>query len=302
MTLYLDARTNCSDLMVDFIEVQLSNGEVVSLNWDQSGIDRDDAGFSARYKGVYLGEEHANGRLNNLREMKIQMVQVYTELGIPVTFQIDEMLLWMQKKSCGSNHLLMKNWRWSDGSKITKPKVCKDRLQDAIRSLGTMMGLNNAFTKFLELTATALGAVLDPVNAKERNQQYEDAQKGLKPDEISEFARMTALLWLSVLEYKEEPEDILGDIYHSLRLNNEWNGQFFTPDHIARLMAKLSNPVSESGSDEGYVTINEPTCGSGTMVIACIWEMKREALIIETNPSLWRRTLISAVCGWHISS
>lgn len=91
MTLYLDARTNCSDLMVDFIEVQLSNGEVVSLNWDQSGIDRDDAGFSARYKGVYLGEEHANGRLNNLREMKIQMVQVYTELGIPVTFQIDEM-------------------------------------------------------------------------------------------------------------------------------------------------------------------------------------------------------------------
>ena len=39
MTLYLDARTNCSDLMVDFIEVQLSNGEVVSLNWDESEID-----------------------------------------------------------------------------------------------------------------------------------------------------------------------------------------------------------------------------------------------------------------------
>ena len=92
MTLYLDARTNCSDLMVDFIEVQLSNGEVVSLNWDQSGIDRDDAGFSARYKGVYFDEEYADGRLDDLREMKIQMVQVYTELGIPVTFQIDEML------------------------------------------------------------------------------------------------------------------------------------------------------------------------------------------------------------------
>ena len=77
--------------MVDFIEVQLSNGEIVSLNWDQSGIDRDDAGFSARYKGVYFDEEYADGRLDDLREMKIQMVQVYTELGIPVTFQIDEM-------------------------------------------------------------------------------------------------------------------------------------------------------------------------------------------------------------------
>jgi len=182
-------------------------------------------------------------------------------------------------------------------AKSQSPKSAKDRLQDAIRSLGTMMGLNNAFTKFLELTATALGAVLDPVNAKERNQQYEDAQKGLKPDEISEFARMTALLWLSVLEYKEEPEDILGDIYHSLRLNNEWNGQFFTPDHIARLMAKLSNPVSESGSDEGYVTINEPTCGSGTMVIACIWEMKKRGFDYR-NKSFFVAQDIDIRCVW----
>lgn len=92
MTLYLDARTNCSDLMVDFIEVQLSNGEVVSLNWDQSGIDRDDAGFSARYKGLYLGEERANGRVNDLRKMKIRKIQAHTELDIPVIFQIDKML------------------------------------------------------------------------------------------------------------------------------------------------------------------------------------------------------------------
>lgn len=49
--------------MVDVIEVQLSNGEVVSLNWDESGIDRDNAGFSARYKGVCFDEEYADGRL-----------------------------------------------------------------------------------------------------------------------------------------------------------------------------------------------------------------------------------------------
>lgn len=50
MTLYLDARTNCSDLLIDFIEIQLANGEVISLNWDESRICRDDAGFSAQYK------------------------------------------------------------------------------------------------------------------------------------------------------------------------------------------------------------------------------------------------------------
>lgn len=100
-----------------------------------------------------------------------------------------------------------------------------------------------------------------------------------------------------IREDKEEPEDILGDIYHSLRLNNEWNGQFFTPDHVARLMAKLSNPVSESDSDEGYVTINEPTCGSGTMVIACIWEMKKRGFDYR-NKAFFVAQDIDIRCVW----
>ena len=90
--LYLVAKTNCSDLFVDFIEIQLTSGKIVSLNWDKSGIDRDDTGFSSRYKGVYFGEEYANGRLDELHGMKIQTVQVYTEMDIPVAFQIAEML------------------------------------------------------------------------------------------------------------------------------------------------------------------------------------------------------------------
>ena len=141
-------------------------------------------------------------------------------------------------------------------AKLQNSKSAKDELREAIRSLGTTMGLNNAFTKFLELTATALGAELDPVNAKVRDQQYEDAQKGLKPDELSEFARMTALMWLSVLEHQEEPIDILGDIYHSLRLNNEWNGQFFTPDDVARMMAMIVNPVLVQGDSQDLSLIH----------------------------------------------
>lgn len=182
-------------------------------------------------------------------------------------------------------------------AKSKKTKSAKDELQDAIRSLGTKMGLNDAFTKFLELTATALGAELDPFNAKVREQQYEDAQKGLKSDELSEFARMTALMWLSVLEHQEEPIDILGDVYHRLNLNNEWNGQFFTPDHIARLMAELANPVSELSSIKDHVTINEPTCGSGTMVIGCVWAMKKNGFDYR-NKAFFVAQDIDIRCVW----
>lgn len=79
MILYLDAKTNIKDISVEFIDVKLNNGEVVPLSWDESCIDRDDDGFSAKYKGVYFGEEYANGKLDLLKGATIEYVELYYE-------------------------------------------------------------------------------------------------------------------------------------------------------------------------------------------------------------------------------
>lgn len=79
MDLYLTVRTTIRDLVIDFIEVELTNGEVVSLNWDESGIERTADGFYACYSGVYFGEEYANGRIDELRSMRIAVLGIYTE-------------------------------------------------------------------------------------------------------------------------------------------------------------------------------------------------------------------------------
>ena len=79
MILYLSATTTIKDLVIDYIEVELANGETVSLNWDESSIGRTDDGFSARYKGVYFGEVYANGKLEELRGMRIVELGIYTE-------------------------------------------------------------------------------------------------------------------------------------------------------------------------------------------------------------------------------
>lgn len=71
MTLYLEAKTSIPDLFIDYIEVRLTSGESASLNWDESEIYRNPDGFGAKYKGVYFGEEPANGRLDELRSMVI---------------------------------------------------------------------------------------------------------------------------------------------------------------------------------------------------------------------------------------
>lgn len=79
MVLYVDVETNLPDVYIDYIEATLVTGEEISLNWDESGIQRNENGFSARYKGVYFGEEYANGRISELFGMRITQIGIYTE-------------------------------------------------------------------------------------------------------------------------------------------------------------------------------------------------------------------------------
>ena len=79
LTLYLEAKTTIPDLFIDYIEVRLASGESASLNWDESEIYRNPDGFGAKYKGVYFGEEPANGRLDELRDMVITDIGLYSD-------------------------------------------------------------------------------------------------------------------------------------------------------------------------------------------------------------------------------
>lgn len=91
MILYLQAKTTATDLMIDYIEVSLTDGTTVSLNWDESCIDRDETGFGATYKGVCFNEEHADGRIDELQGMQVIDVGLYSEAQAPATILITEM-------------------------------------------------------------------------------------------------------------------------------------------------------------------------------------------------------------------
>lgn len=106
MILYLSAGTDLEDLLIDYIEVKLATGETVSLNWDESDIERLDTGFSARYKGVYFGEEYANGKLDSLREMQIEKIGIYAESGSYSDIVITEMIFEDAGEQYDMEHLL----------------------------------------------------------------------------------------------------------------------------------------------------------------------------------------------------
>ena len=141
----------------------------------------------------------------------------------------------------------------------------RKELVSEIRSLAQSQGLNTVFTTFLEITANSLAAQTDPENAEKREQRYQEMASTMTPELLSSYARMLAFLFLTIREYRDDPCDILGGIYHELNLNNEWNGQYFTPDDVCRLMAQITLPSDELSANDGPITINEPTCGSGTV-------------------------------------
>ena len=79
MILYLKAKTNLPDLSIDFIEVKLKSGKVVSLTWDETEYDNENSVFEAKYKGVYFDDDYANEKLHELDEMELSHIQLYTE-------------------------------------------------------------------------------------------------------------------------------------------------------------------------------------------------------------------------------
>ena len=56
--------TDIEDLEIDYIEVRLATGEIVTVDWDESDIAWEEHGFDARFKGVYFYVEYANGMLS----------------------------------------------------------------------------------------------------------------------------------------------------------------------------------------------------------------------------------------------
>ena len=92
MILYLSAKTKIPDLSIDFIEVILENGREISLNWDETDIKRENGEITARYKGVYFGEEYANGKIAELEDFSISYIGIYSETEGPFDISIDEMV------------------------------------------------------------------------------------------------------------------------------------------------------------------------------------------------------------------
>ena len=69
-------------------------------------------------------------------------------------------------------------------------------------------------------------------------------------------------------------QDFLGGAYMALGVADKGHGQFFTPFHVSRTMARIVVPAAARAVRErGFAAVQEPSCGAGASVIALAGEM-----------------------------
>ena len=122
---------------------------------------------------------------------------------------------------------------------------------------------------FLGLSAISLANVVPTAEKEEREKTYHAILSGYREEEKEIFPQMLNLVVLALSDNPEQ--DFLGSLYHYLNLQLEQKGQFFTPYHICEFMSELQfagDEKAEKLEEKGYISVNDPACGAGAMLIA----------------------------------
>jgi len=122
---------------------------------------------------------------------------------------------------------------------------------------------------FLNLSAISLANVVPTAEKEEREKTYHAILSGYREEEKEIFPQMLNLVVLALSDNPEQ--DFLGSLYHYLNLHQQQKGQFFTPYHICEFMSELQfteDEKAEKLEEKGYISVNDPACGAGAMLIA----------------------------------
>ena len=84
---------------------------------------------------------------------------------------------------------------------------------------------------------------------------------------VEERQSISLLLALLIEMLNPKSLDVLGGLYMDLELGNNNNWQFFTPPEISELMASITLG-DRLDNLESFITISEPACGAGGMILA----------------------------------
>lgn len=153
------------------------------------------------------------------------------------------------------------------GGPMSPPTQLRKELVDMLQNLTGRYDTYTVFRDWVAMCAAAISNACDLRQAKEREEEYMRVVGKYHKEEAEQLAK--AFGKLQIVMECERFGDFMGDTFMGLEISNRDTGQFFTPYHLCEFMARISlNEIDERIQEKGYITLAEPACGSGAMVIA----------------------------------
>lgn len=123
----------------------------------------------------------------------------------------------------------------------------------------------DVFRDFIHVAAISLENSVK--KCEELEQTYFKVIARYERADLDLFAKLLAIC---VNALDQQATDFLGTVFMSLELGEGAWGQFFTPFHVSQMMSDITiGDCSAIIEENGYISVCEPTCGAGGMVIAC---------------------------------
>ena len=135
------------------------------------------------------------------------------------------------------------------------PKI--DDIVKDIEKAAYAVDTSKFVSDLFECGAIAISNIVDLVQKDRREERYLQIIRSYKPDQQKKLAEIFAFM--------------------RCNLGNKTTGQFFTPYNISILMARClldSDRLKEKANKDEIITINDPCCGGGGMLIAALEVLK----------------------------
>lgn len=150
----------------------------------------------------------------------------------------------------------------------------KDYIKEFISKLSNLdrsRSISTVFNDFLTLSYCSLAQTV--YRSDNLEQRYLNIIKTYTKKQAEEFSKLLAFL---VLGLEQAPQDFLGQVFMSLNLGSQANGQYFTPYSVCKFMAEINFTEIETIQNNQLITLSEPCCGSGGIIIAFAETLKEQ--------------------------
>jgi hypothetical protein len=162
----------------------------------------------------------------------------------------------------------------------TTPADLRKQFIKVFSNLARHCERHDVLADFLEMAFCAIRKKTLPASpeADAIEDRYMAVVRRNRPEDVRE---MPKLLRITALAVQDGGCDFLGQVVVELELPSQHMGQFFTPYDVSRMIAEMTfDTVDEIIAEQGFVTMLEPACGAGGMIVAAADTIERKGFDI----------------------